>query len=79
MPSRSFSDISQNKWIRACKKLGLTVKTCYGKGSHAKVTHPKTHGAFTIQSALYNIVNIKIFKKLLEWGFSEDEIWKALQ
>ncbi len=64
MSNRSFSDISQKQWKKACKKLGLEIKTKSGKGSHILVCHP--------------FINIKIFKKLLKWGFSEDQIWGAL-
>jgi len=40
MPSRSFSDITQIQWERACLKLGLKVETKSGKGSHILVKHP---------------------------------------
>lgn len=78
MPNRSFSDISQKQWIKACKKLGLEVETRSGKGSHILVKHPSTEHKYTIQKGLHKFINIKIFKKLLEWGFGEEEIWEAL-
>lgn len=79
MSSRSFSDISQSQWLRACKKLGLIVNEHAGKGSHALVTHPQTNQKYTIQHTLHKFVNLKIFKKLLEWGLSEEQIWEALK
>ncbi|MFH0951300.1 MAG: hypothetical protein V1765_02385 [bacterium] len=78
MSSRSFSDITQSQWHKACLKLGLTVETKHGKGSHLLVQHPHTQHKYTIQKDLHKFINIKIFKKLLEWGFKEDDIWNAL-
>jgi len=78
MPSRSFSDISQKQWIKACKKLGLQIESKSGKGSHVLVKHPSTGHKYTLQKNLHKFINIKIFKNLLEWGFDEEEIWHAL-
>jgi hypothetical protein len=78
MPSRSFSDITQSQWKKACFKLGLIVETKHGKGSHILVKHPQTEHKYTIQKNLHKFINIKIFKKLLEWGLDEEDIWKAL-
>jgi len=78
MPSRSFSDITQARWRIACLRLGLEVKTKSGKGSHILVKHPRTEHKYTIQKNLHKFINMKIFKKLLEWGFSEEDIWEAL-
>ena len=79
MPSRSFSDISQSQWIRACTKLGLIIETKHGKGSHVLIKHPKTEHKYTIQNNLHKFINMKIFKKILEWGFEEESIWDALK
>lgn len=79
MPSRSFSDIKQSQWIKACKKLGLVVDTQSGKGSHVLVHHPNTGHKYTIQRDLHKFINMKIFKKMMEWGFEEEDIWKALK
>jgi len=78
MPSRSFTDITQPQWVKACSKLGLIVDTKHGKGSHALVKHPKTEHKYTIQNNLHKFINMKIFKKMLEWGFDEEQIWNAL-
>ena len=78
MPSRSFSDLTQKQWKEACRKLGLEIATKSGKGSHILVKHPKTEHKYTIQKSLHKFINIKIFKKMLEWGFEEEEIWDAL-
>jgi len=78
MPSRSFSDITQSQWKKACLKLGLKVETKHGKGSHILIKHPQTEHKYTVQKDLHKFINMKIFKKLLEWGFEEENIWKAL-
>jgi len=78
MPSRSFSDITQSKWIKACYKLDLVVESKHGKGSHVLVKHPQTEHKYTIQNKLHKFINMKIFKKMLEWGFEEEQIWDAL-
>lgn len=78
MPKKSFSDISQKDWIKACCKLGLTVETKRGKGSHCLIVHPDTKKKYTIQHKLHKFINLKIFKKMMEWGFDEEKIWEAL-
>ena len=79
MSSRSFSDITQADWLRAVRKLGLIVDMSCGKGSHALVINPKTNSRYTLQRQLHKFINIKILKKLLEWGFEEETIWEALK
>jgi hypothetical protein len=41
MSSRSFSDIKQADWIRACKKLGFVINSSFGKGSHVLLSTKK--------------------------------------
>ncbi len=79
MSSQSFSDITQGQWIKACLKLGLKVETRFGKGSYVRVSHYQTDRKYTIQHDLHKFINIKIFKKLLEWDFDEKDIWEALK
>lgn len=79
MSSRSFSDINQKQWIKACYKLGLRIETKFGKGSHVLVKHPETEHKYTIQKNLHKFINMKIFKKMMEWGFNEEDIWEALK
>jgi predicted RNA binding protein YcfA (HicA-like mRNA interferase family) len=78
MPNRSIASVSQTDWIRACEKLGLTIDTSHGKGSHVLVKHPTNGTKYTIQRNLHRLINIKIFKKLIEWDFSEKQIWDAI-
>lgn len=79
MPSESLADIKQNDWIRACRNLGLQVETRRGKGSHVLVKHPRNGMKYTVQSDLHKIINIKIFNKLKQWGFTEEQIFEALR
>ncbi len=74
-----FSDLKQLDWLRACKKLGLEVDCRRGSGSHCLVKHPKTGAKYTIQHNLHKFLNMKIFKKMMEWGFQESVIWDALK
>lgn len=71
-------DITQNEWIKACRKLGLEVDCTRGKGSHCLVKHPHSGVKYTLQHDLHKFLNMKIFKKLMEWGFQEKDIWDAL-
>ncbi len=75
----AFSDITQKDWKRACIKLGLKVDCSRGKGSHFLVKHPETNAKYTIQQDLHKFLNIKIFKKMMQWGFTEADIWNALK
>ena len=79
MPNGRFSDLKQKDWIRACRKLGLDVEIGRGKGSHCLIKHPRTNQKYTLQCHLHKFLNIKIFKKMLEWGFEEDDVWNALR
>ena len=75
----AFSDLKQNDWIRACRKLGLLVNCSKGKGSHCLIINPRTHKQYTLQRKLHKFLNMKIFKKMMEWGFREDQVWEALK
>ncbi len=73
-----LSDLKQSDWIRASRKLGLVVDCSKGKGSHCLIINPQTNRQYTLQRKLHKFINIKIFKKLLEWGFEESAIMEAL-
>jgi predicted RNA binding protein YcfA (HicA-like mRNA interferase family) len=79
MSSHGFSDITQSRWIKAYQKLGLLVDYGFGKGSHVRIEHPQTKAKYTVQRNLHKFINMKIFKKMLEWGFDEEKIWNALK
>ena len=59
MPSRSFSDITQARWEKACLKLGLNIETKRGRGSHILIKHPRTEHKYTIQKDLHKIFKYK--------------------
>lgn len=76
----SLSDLTQKDWLNACRKLGLEVDTSKGKGSHARISKPNTN--FRPQTVPYHthkFISLAIYKSLLEWGFDETEIDKALK
>jgi len=79
MPQHSLADLTQNDWIHACLKLGLTANTQGGKGSHILIIHPSSNRKYTIQRRLHKYINLKILKHLQSWGFSEEQIWEALR
>lgn len=76
----AITDLKQKQWIKACKKLGLEVETKKGKGSHVRVFAPaKSMRPITIPCKTHKILSLTLYKTLLEWGFSEEEIDNALK
>jgi len=82
---KSLDGVTQKNWESAADRLGLSFSYCYGKGSHAVIRDPQypdpadIRGLIvTVQKNLYKQANRSIFKKLIDWGISEDDIWKAL-
>lgn len=76
---QGLSDVKQRDWIRACRKLGLDVDCSKGKGSHCLILRPGTPDRYTLQKNLYKIVNEKIFRQMVRWGFAENQIETALR
>lgn len=83
---QGMGNITPSDWCRAGRRLGLTVSTSQGKGSHAVIRNPQYpdpsdfRGHITnIQRHLYKEMNRTIFKQLLNFGIMEDDIWKALK
>lgn len=72
----NITSAKQRDWASAAKKLGLVVNKKGGKGSHILIVNGSQK--YTIQTKLFPIANIKILKKFVEWGFTEEEILKAL-
>ncbi|MDO4781434.1 MAG: hypothetical protein Q4A34_03540 [Candidatus Saccharibacteria bacterium] len=76
----SLTDLTQKQWARAFEKLGAEIDTRKGKGSHIRAFHPS--GNFKPQTIPYKVhkfISIELYKTLLEWGFSEEDIDKALK
>lgn len=73
-------------WLRAAKKLGLVVTQSKGGTSHYALRLPNYEqndikGLVVVVYAhgtLRKDVNEKIFKAILNKGFTEDQIWEAL-
>ena len=82
---KGLDGIKQKDWLVAGKRLGVEASKKGGNGSHAVLRDPRypdpsdTRGLIsTIQKKLFKQANQAIFKQLLNYGFSEDEIWQAL-
>ncbi len=76
----SLTDLTQKQWLKACRKLGLGIDKKNGKGSHVRVYHPSGQLLpLTIPYHTHKMISLAIYKTLLEWGFDEDEIDKALK
>jgi hypothetical protein len=76
----SLTNLKQRDWVNTYRRLGAIVDVSGGKGSHYKATNPK--GGFrpqTIPKATHKFIGIELYKTLLQWGFSEKEIDKALK
>lgn len=82
-----LSNIKKNGiWLKAARRLGLQVTQPKGGSSHYALRLPG-HETYDIKDLVATVhshgtmrkdVNEKIFKCLLDAGFEEDEIWKAL-
>ena len=75
----SLTNLKQKQWSKACIKLGLIVDKKKGKGSHYRIVNPVTNQATTLPSDCHKYISLDIYKTLLEWGYSEVDIDKALQ
>ena len=71
-------------WIKAAEKLGLRVTQPKGGSSHYALRLPGYEN-WDIKGHVSNIydpmrrdVNEAVFKDLLDKGYNEDDIWKAL-
>lgn len=72
-------------WINAAIELGLKVTQPKGGSSHYALRFPDYEN-WDIQGFISNVydpvrkdISQAIFKKLLDKGFQEDVIWKALK
>ncbi len=72
-------------WIRAAKSLGLEVTQPKGGSSHYAIRLPgydiwDVKGVVSVvYDPMRKDINEIVFKKLLDSGFKEDDIWKALK
>ena len=75
----SLTKVTQRKWVTAAKRLELKVDKKKGKGSHYRVENPANGRMTTLPHDCHKFINLEIYKTLLEWGFTEEEIDKALK
>ncbi|OHA73668.1 MAG: hypothetical protein A2940_01785 [Candidatus Wildermuthbacteria bacterium RIFCSPLOWO2_01_FULL_48_29] len=72
-------------WIRAAGKLGLQVTQPKGGSSHYALRFPGYEKSdmkgfiSNVYDPLRKDISEAVFKKLLDNGYSEDDIWKALK
>lgn len=86
-----IKNLTQNDWIKACKRLGLDVDKTKGRGSHCCVYEPncKTKNTSeyliaTIQRNLYPQIQTKILKRVVCYGiesakYTEQDVWLVLK
>jgi len=75
----SLTNMTQKKWVKACRRLNLVVDKKKGKGSHYRIVNPANNRTQTLPSDCHKFISIEIYKSLLEWGITEDEIDKAIK
>jgi len=83
---QGIGKVKQKDWKKAAMRLNLNVSVSGGKGSHIVIRDPNCQNQndidsliATVQKNLAKQLNQTIFKHLLEYGISEDDIWKALK
>lgn len=80
-----LNNIKQSDWIKLADKLGLSMTKPSGGTSHTvTIRDPKMDAddsrsaITTVQVNLFKQANLAIFKRLLDFGIAEDQIWFAL-
>lgn len=82
---KRLNNLKHKDWKRAGDRLGLYIDKKGGNGSHfllADVNYSsgdKRYMVTTVPRALHKKMNEMIFEQLIERGFAEDEIWRALR
>jgi len=83
----SRGNIRFKDWVRAAGKLGLPVTSPSSGSSHRAIRRVGTSidatlGIESLVAVIYENmskqVNGDVFKKVLQQGIAEDDIWKAL-
>ncbi len=85
-----IKNLTQDEWMIACKRLGLSVRVDSGKGSHVGVYKsddcPSDRSeclVTTLQGNMYPNLQRGVMKRVVLYGrqsgkYSEDDIWKAI-
>lgn len=82
--SRLGSIKKKEVWMKAVKRLGLKVTQPKGGSSHYAIRRPHYEN-WDVKGLVSNVydpmrkdISEAVFKKLLDIGYHEDDIWKAL-
>ena len=74
------------EWLKASERLGLRTTRSSGGTSHCTIRDPKNLNdndpkslIATVQKNLYKQSNQGIFKEIISFGITEDDIWRALK
>lgn len=85
-----IKNLTQEQWIVACRRIGLSVRIESGRGSHAAVYQsddcPSERSeclVTTLQHTMYPNLQRSIMKRVVFYGkqsgrYTEDDVWKAL-
>lgn len=82
----SLSNIKKKEiWIDAAKRLKLNITQPKGGSSHYAIRLPGYEN-YDVRGLISNVydpvrkdISESIFKRLLDKGFTEDDIWRALK
>lgn len=82
---KSLGNIKCGDWKKAARELGLPVTAHSGGSSHFAIRKPGRETDYSTESLITTIyegmhkqINQIVFKRLLEYGLDEDDIWRAL-
>jgi predicted RNA binding protein YcfA (HicA-like mRNA interferase family) len=74
LPPKLPSDVSQSRILKALRKSGFILNWIGGKGSHCKVTDPKSGKFITVQYHLRKGELKEILKQAEEYGYDATSI-----
>ena len=83
--ANALGRVGYKDWLKLANHLKLKVTTPSGGTSHCHSIWPSSSEATNIRELITTLyegmskqVNQKIFKKFLDRGFSENDLWKGL-
>lgn len=71
--------MTQKKWVKVCKRLNIEVDKKKGKGSHFLIINPTGGRNQTLPCDCHKFLSIEIYKSLLVWGITEEELDEAIK
>lgn len=74
LPPKLPSDISQKRLVKAFIKVGFVADWSGGKGSHCKLTCPRTKKIITVQNSLFKEVLKDKLKQAETLGYNAAQI-----